>query len=72
MSGMALATGRVHRNAQDQDDGTVRHSTRFQPTGQQRQSARSVPCLPDPFHVYSMRQAIDEGFILDVLRNYIP
>ncbi|MEU8079261.1 type I restriction endonuclease [Catellatospora citrea] len=24
-----------------------------------------------PFHVYSMRQAIDEGFILDVLRNYI-
>ena len=28
--------------------------------------------LPAPFHVYSMRQAIDEGFILDVLRNYIP
>jgi type I restriction enzyme R subunit len=24
-----------------------------------------------PLHVYSMRQAIDEGFILDVLRNYI-
>ena len=24
-----------------------------------------------PFHVYSMRQAIDEGFILDVLANYI-
>jgi type I restriction enzyme R subunit len=24
-----------------------------------------------PFHVYSMRQAIDEGFIFDVLRNYI-
>ena len=24
-----------------------------------------------PFHVYSMRQAIEEGFILDVLRNYI-
>ncbi len=24
-----------------------------------------------PFHVYSMRQAIDEGFILDVLRNYV-
>lgn len=23
-----------------------------------------------PFHVYSMRQAIDEGFILDVLKNY--
>ncbi|MBC8093410.1 MAG: type I restriction endonuclease subunit R [Pseudonocardia sp.] len=24
-----------------------------------------------PFHTYSMRQAIDEGFILDVLRNYV-
>ncbi|MFE2105882.1 type I restriction endonuclease subunit R [Kitasatospora sp. NPDC059463] len=24
-----------------------------------------------PFHVYSMRQAIEEGFILDVLGNYI-
>lgn len=24
-----------------------------------------------PFHVYSMRQAIDEEFILDVLRNYM-
>jgi len=28
--------------------------------------------LPGPFHVYSMRQAIEEGFILDVLRNYTP
>jgi type I restriction enzyme, R subunit len=25
---------------------------------------------PEPFHVYSMRQAIEEGFILDVLANY--
>lgn len=25
---------------------------------------------PLPFHVYSMRQAIEEGFILDVLKNY--
>ena len=25
---------------------------------------------PLPFHVYSMRQAIEEGFILDVLQNY--
>ncbi len=28
--------------------------------------------LPQPFHVYSMRQAIEEGFILDVLKNYTP
>ncbi len=28
--------------------------------------------LPQPFHVYSMRQAIEEKFILDVLRNYTP
>lgn len=26
--------------------------------------------LPEPFHLYSMRQAIEEGFILDVLRRY--
>jgi type I restriction enzyme R subunit len=25
---------------------------------------------PGPFHLYSMRQAIEEGFILDVLQNY--
>jgi len=28
--------------------------------------------IPASFHVYSMRQAIEEGFILDVLRNYTP
>ncbi len=27
--------------------------------------------LPRPFHLYSMRQAIEEGFILDVLQNYL-
>jgi type I restriction enzyme R subunit len=26
---------------------------------------------PSPFHLYSMRQAIEEGFILDVLQNYM-
>src|SRR6185312_9374778 len=28
--------------------------------------------LPVPFHVYSMQQAIEEEFILDVLKNYTP
>ena len=32
----------------------------------------SADNLPAPFHVYSMRQAIEEGFILDVLKNYTP
>ncbi|MAL95615.1 MAG: restriction endonuclease subunit R [Haliea sp.] len=27
--------------------------------------------LPEPFHLYSMRQAIEEGFILDVLKRYV-
>jgi len=27
--------------------------------------------IPKSFHVYSMRQAIEEGFILDVLKNYV-
>jgi type I restriction enzyme R subunit len=35
-----------------------------QPTGPEN--------LPTAFHVYSMRQAIEEGFILDVLQNYTP
>ena len=26
---------------------------------------------PKPFHLYSMKQAIEEGFIIDVLENYI-
>lgn len=26
---------------------------------------------PESFHLYSMRQAIEEGFILDVLKNYM-
>lgn len=26
---------------------------------------------PEPFHIYSMRQAIEEGFIIDVLKNYV-
>lgn len=30
----------------------------------------SPDALPEAFHVYSMRQAIEEGFILDVLKNY--
>ena len=30
----------------------------------------SVTNKPAAFHVYSMRQAIEEGFILDVLKNY--
>src|SRR5690606_22091407 len=31
---------------------------------------RDAEGQPRPFHLYSMRQAIEEGFILDVLKNY--
>jgi type I restriction enzyme R subunit len=31
---------------------------------------KSPSGLPEPIHIYSMRQAIEEGFILDVLQNY--
>jgi type I restriction enzyme R subunit len=31
---------------------------------------RGADGMPFPFHLYSMRQAIEEGFIHDVLRNY--
>ena len=36
-----------------------------------RNEPKSEDNLPEPFHLYSMRQAIEEGFILDVLRNYV-
>lgn len=32
---------------------------------------KGIDGKPRPFHLYSMRQAIEEGFILDVLKNYI-
>jgi type I restriction enzyme R subunit len=32
----------------------------------------SADNVPAPFHVYSMRQAIEERFILDVLKTYTP
>ncbi|MEI6890675.1 MAG: type I restriction endonuclease [Pontiella sp.] len=31
---------------------------------------RETTGSPAPFHLYSMRQAIEEGFILDVVKNY--
>ncbi|TXB61718.1 type I restriction endonuclease subunit R [Phaeodactylibacter luteus] len=31
---------------------------------------KGIDGKPRPFHLYSMRQAIEEGFILDVLKNY--
>jgi len=37
----------------------------------ERFGTRGPDGLPHPFHVYSMRQAIEEGFILDVLQNYM-
>ena len=37
----------VHRHAEDQDDGTVRHAGPTRPAGRARQSARAVPRLLD-------------------------
>jgi len=37
----------------------------------ERFGIKGVDGLPHPFHLYSMRQAIEEGFILDVLQNYM-
>ena len=31
---------------------------------------KGIDGKPEPFHLYSMRQAIEEGFILDVLQTY--
>ena len=47
---------RLHRHAQGQDAGAVWQT--------------GASGKPEAFHIYSMRQAIEEGFILDVLTNY--
>lgn len=51
---------------------TPKHST-FMLFGRTRDGGKpSKENLPQAFHKYPMRQAIDEGFILDVLRGYVP
>ncbi|MHB8392689.1 MAG: type I restriction enzyme subunit R domain-containing protein, partial [Acidobacteriaceae bacterium] len=53
--------------------GTPKHSTLMlfgRPADPSRPASKSN--LPQPFHRYPMRQAIEEGFILDVLRGYVP
>ncbi|APX12401.1 type I restriction endonuclease subunit R [Tateyamaria omphalii] len=52
---------------------TPKHSTMMlfgRPADPQRPAGDDN--LPASFHKYEMRQAIDEGFILDVLRGYVP
>ena len=53
---------RLHRHAQEQDAGDLRRAEP-QPDGTVRHR---------PFHSYTMKQAIQEGFILDVLQHYTP
>ena len=53
--------------------GTPKHSTLMlfgRPTDPTRKADKDN--LPKPFHQYTMRQAIEEGFILDVLQGYVP
>ncbi len=50
---------------------TPKHST-LSLFGRPRDPSKPVSTEnpPAPFHLYTMQQAIDEGFILDVLKNY--
>jgi len=53
--------------------GTPKHSTLMlfgRPADPSRPPSKDN--LPQPFHRYPMRQAIEEGFILDVLKGFIP
>ena len=47
---------RLHRHAEVQDAGGLRRNP-------------APTASPQPFHLYTMRQAIEEGFILDVLEE---
>lgn len=49
---------------------TPKHST-YMLFGRTKDGKKATPeNVPGPFHLYPMRQAIEEGFILDVLENY--
>jgi type I restriction enzyme R subunit len=53
--------------------GTPKHSTLMlfgRPADPSRPASKDN--LPQPFHQYPMRQAIEEGFIKDVLTGYVP
>jgi type I restriction enzyme R subunit len=50
---------RLHRHAEEQDAGDVRRAAAARRRGQGQ--AR-------PFHSYTMKQAVEERFILDVLK----
>lgn len=53
--------------------GTPKHSTLMlfgRPTNPNEPTSKSN--LPRAFHKYSMRQAIEEKFILEVLKGYVP
>lgn len=53
--------------------GTPKHSTLMlfgRPSDPTKPASKEN--LPQAFHTYSMRQAIEEGFILDVLKGYVP
>lgn len=53
--------------------GTPKHSTLMlfgRPSDSSQPASKEN--LPKAFHTYSMRQAIEEGFILDVLKGYVP
>ena len=54
---------RLHRHAQEQDAGDLRRA---------RAAGRTATVKHRPFHSYTMKQAIQEGFILDVLEHYTP
>jgi type I restriction enzyme R subunit len=53
--------------------GTPKHSTMMlfgRPVNPEQPASKDN--LPQAFHSYTMRQAIEEGFILDVLKGYVP
>lgn len=51
---------------------TPKHSTKMLFGRTKDDKAVSNDNLPDSFHLYPQRQAIEEGFILDVLKGYVP
>lgn len=65
-----LITNQIHRNGNQENVSIFAFTATPKLTTIQLFGRLNTRCQREAFHVYSMKQTIEEGFILDVLQNY--
>lgn len=66
-----IITGEIKRNGKQPNVSMFAFTATPKPTTLQLFGSINEKGQHEAFHIYSMKQAIEEGFILDVLQNYI-